>query len=83
MSLAEMPGRYVRFQLSPQGVEELGNDFPDAAFEAKAVSFDHLGVWIDLDGERSMLVKWQYLATAVVAREMDVVEISEKRTIGF
>jgi hypothetical protein len=83
MSLVEMSGRYVRFQLSSQGIEALGNNLPDASFEAKAMSLDDLGVWIDLDGERSMLVKWQYLATAVVARETDVVEISEKRPIGF
>lgn len=83
MSFFDLGGQKVRFRLSPEGRQALADELPESSFEATAMSLDNLGVWIDLGSERSMLVKWQYLATAVVVRQTDVVEVTEKRRIGF
>jgi hypothetical protein len=66
MSGSLFPGDTVRFRLSPEGVSALSGIFEEASFEANVAGADELGVWIDLGDQSAMLLKWQYLATAVV-----------------
>ena len=66
MSLAIATGEYVRFRLSPEGTAALAGIFDEGSFEANVAGADELGVWIDLGDQSAMLLKWQYLATAVV-----------------
>ncbi|MGH9605323.1 MAG: hypothetical protein ACRD3N_06445 [Terracidiphilus sp.] len=66
MSGAVLPGDTVRFRLSPEGVAALSGVFEESSLEANVAGADELGVWIDLGDQSAMLLKWQYLATAVV-----------------
>jgi hypothetical protein len=66
MSGSVLPGDTVRFRLSPEGVSALSGVFDEASFEANVAGADEIGVWIDLGDQSAMLLKWQYLATAVV-----------------
>jgi hypothetical protein len=83
MSGAILAGDTVRFRLSPEGIAALAGVFEESSFEANVAGADELGVWIDLGDHSAMLVKWQYLATAVVPVQTSAdVEPTVKR-IGF
>lgn len=82
MSVAILPGDTVRFRLSPEGTAALAGVFEESSFEASVAGSDELGVWIDLGDQSAMLLKWQYLATAVVPVP-PIESIETARRIGF
>jgi hypothetical protein len=83
MSGSILPGDTVRFRLSPEGSSALSGIFDEASFEASVAGADELGVWIDLGDQSAMLLKWQYLATAVVPVPPPQSTEAEIRRIGF
>lgn len=82
MSVAILSGDTVRFRLSPEGTAALAGVFEESSFEASVAGADQLGVWIDLGDQSALLLKWQYLATAVVPVQ-PVESIETARKIGF
>jgi hypothetical protein len=83
MNVAILPGDSVRFRLSPEGATALSGVFEVANFEAIVAGADELGVWIDMGDQSAMLLKWQYLATAVVpVSPVEGIEMPTRR-IGF
>jgi hypothetical protein len=63
------PGEIVRFQLSQQGSAVLRGPkafFQDEVVQARVVSVDELGVWIEYTEAEALLLKWQHFETAVV-----------------
>ena len=66
MSGVVLAGDTVRFRLSPEGIVALAGIFEEPSFEASVAGADELGVWVDPGDQSAMLLKWQYLATAVV-----------------
>jgi hypothetical protein len=83
MSIAILPGDTVRFRLSPEGASALSGVFEESSFEASVAGADELGVWIDLGDQSAMLLKWQYLATAVVPVPPFESAETTTRRIGF
>lgn len=83
MSGALLAGEAVRIWLSPEGVLALSGIFDEPSFQANVAGADELGVWIDFGDQSAMLLKWQYLATAVVSMSLpQSAELTSKR-IGF
>jgi hypothetical protein len=83
MSGSILPGETVRFRLSPEGTSALSGIFDEPSFEANVAGADELGVWIDLGDQSAMLLKWQYLATAVVPVPPQQSVESVIKRIGF
>jgi hypothetical protein len=83
MSGSVLPGDTVRFRLSPEGVSVLSGIFDEPSFEASVAGADEIGVWIDLGDQSAMLLKWQYLATAVVPVPPQQRAESGIKRIGF
>ncbi|MGD0097593.1 MAG: hypothetical protein ABSB60_13955 [Terracidiphilus sp.] len=76
-------GETVRFWLSPEGISALSGVFEKPSFAAHVAGADELGVWIDFGDQSVVLLKWHYLATAVVSvPPPENVEPAGKR-IGF
>ena len=86
-----MIGREVVFRLSPGGKTALQEVFPaEAAFSARVVEEDHLGVWIlpktpDLwnpdEPVRVALLKWNYFSPAELDAEPEEPNLSAP--VGF
>jgi hypothetical protein len=76
-------GEAVRFWLSPEGVAALSGIFDEPSFQANVTGADELGVWIDFGDQSAMLLKWQYIATAVVSVSPPQSTEMTGRKIGF
>jgi hypothetical protein len=83
MSGAVFAGEAVRIWLSPDGIAALSGIFEEPSFQANVARSDELGVWIDFGDQSAMLLKWQYLATAVVSVSPPQSTESTGRRIGF
>jgi hypothetical protein len=83
MSNAVFAGEAVRIWLSPEGIAALAGIFDEPSFQANVAGSDELGVWIDFGDQSAMLLKWQYLATAVVALSPPQSSESSGKKIGF
>jgi hypothetical protein len=78
------PGEIVRFQLSAQGAGVLTGAkglFSGDVFQARVVSVDQFGVWIEYTQTEALLLKWQHFETAVV--DIPQEEPSPRKRIGF
>jgi hypothetical protein len=67
MSSAVLAGETVRIWLSPEGVVALSGVIKEPSFAANVAGSDEFGVWIDFGDQSAMLLKWQYLATALIS----------------
>lgn len=85
-----LAGKPVLFRLSVGGHQALSSVFPSGGlFMARVVEQDELGLWITLqEGEGAtqmsssvMLLKWEYLSTAVLNLEPE--QPVARRRIGF
>ena len=83
MSGAVLAGEAVRIWLSPEGVAALSGIFDEPSFQANVAAADELGVWIDFGDQSAMLLKWQYLATAVISMSPPQSTESTGKRIGF
>ncbi len=87
----DLRGKEIVFRLSPEGMTALREVFPaDAAFSARVVEEDSLGVWVLTETPESWspeepvrvaLLKWQYFCTAELDVEPEVPDSSLR--VGF
>ncbi len=74
-------GSYASFRLSPEGKTAIGELFVEEPFQMKVVGLDELGLWLELDEEQCILLKWAYFSTVVADYELPDVMVAKK--IGF
>ena len=83
MSSSVFAGEAVRIWLSPEGLAALAGIFDEPSFQANVAGSDELGVWIDFGDQSAMLLKWQYLATAVISLSPSQSAESAVKRYGF
>lgn len=74
-------GSYVSFRLSPVGQAAIGGQFETETFQMRVVGVSELGVWLELEDDQCMLLKWAYFSTVVA--DYQEPGTAEPRKIGF
>ena len=83
MSLGALPGNIVQFRLTSEGIEALSGLFEGSAFEAQVTEVDQFGIWVHLQDQLVMLLKWPYIAAVTALYEGPIEDRPVRSRIGF